>query len=128
MNTDQIYIEGNILRVGFGNLAQNDQIVQDAAARLNELIESGQLKGGVLLKVNGPASIPVAFVLAHQREHLLGAIATPYGDGDWGATSVSCCANHWAALPLGSPWVRRSKVWLSSAMGKPGSAPETSIC
>jgi CRISPR-associated protein Csx3 len=75
MTTYHIRVEGDILRIGFGDPAQNDQIVRDAAARLDELLDSGELKGGALLKINGPASIPVAFVLAHRLGHLFGAIA-----------------------------------------------------
>lgn len=75
MSTYNIEVQGDILKVGFGEDAQNDQIVQDAAEKLDRLIASGDLAGGTLLKVNGPASLPVAFVLAHKVAHLYGAIA-----------------------------------------------------
>ncbi len=52
-----------------------DQIVKDAQARLDELIKSGELSGGKLLKINGPSSVPVAYVLAHRLAHLYSAIA-----------------------------------------------------
>jgi CRISPR-associated protein Csx3 len=75
MNTYEIELEGNVLKVGFGQAAQNDRIVQDVALRLDEMIQDRTLAGGPLLRVNGPASMPVAFVLAHRLVHLYGAIA-----------------------------------------------------
>ncbi|MCC5639155.1 CRISPR-associated protein Csx3 [Nostoc sp. CHAB 5844] len=75
MSTYKIEIKDNLLRVNFGEPAQNDQIVPDAAARLEEMAASGELAGGQLLKINGPISIPVAFVLAHKLAHIYGAVA-----------------------------------------------------
>ncbi|GAX37388.1 CRISPR-associated protein Csx3 [Nodularia sp. NIES-3585] len=74
MTTYNIEFKDGILRVRFGEPAQNDQIVKDAAARLEEMTTSGELTGGQLLKINGPISIPVAFVLAHKLSHIYGAI------------------------------------------------------
>jgi CRISPR-associated protein Csx3 len=74
MTTYNIELDGELLNVGFANPAQNDQIVRDAAARLDEMAEFGELKGGQLLKINGPASLPVACVLAHKVAHLFGAV------------------------------------------------------
>ncbi len=74
MTTYNIDFNEGILRVRFGETAQNDQIVKDAAARLEEMTTSGELTGGQLLKINGPISIPVAFVLAHKLSHIYGAI------------------------------------------------------
>ncbi|MDB9446721.1 CRISPR-associated protein Csx3 [Anabaena sp. CS-542/02] len=75
MTSYRIALKENILRVSFGETAQNDQIIQDAAARLEEMQDSEELGGGPLLKINGPISVPVAFVLAHKLAHLYGAIA-----------------------------------------------------
>ncbi len=75
MTTYKIDLEGDVLKVGFGEPAQNNQIVKDVAARLDELVETGVLSGGALLKINGPASLPVACVLVHKVAHLYGAIA-----------------------------------------------------
>lgn len=75
MSTYKIEIKDNLLRVSFGEPAQNDQIVRDAAARLEEMAASGELAGGPLLKINGPTSIPVSFVLAHKLAHIYGAVA-----------------------------------------------------
>ena len=85
--------QGDLLRVGFGDPAQNDQIVKDALARLDEMISSGELAGGEVMRVNGPASLPVAMVLAHRLAHLYQALA--YFDPNTGriaaATAVSRC-------------------------------------
>jgi CRISPR-associated protein Csx3 len=67
--------DGDLLRVKFGEPAQNDAIARDAAAALEELIAGGQMVGGKVLRVNGPMSMPVAFVVAHRVGHLYGAIA-----------------------------------------------------
>jgi CRISPR-associated protein Csx3 len=74
MTTYNIQLQNGVLRVSFGETAQNDQIVKDAAARLEEMASTGELTGGQLLKINGPISIPVAFVLAHKLAHIYGAI------------------------------------------------------
>ena len=65
----------SILRVGFGAPSDNDRIVKDAVARLETLRTTGELSGGGLLKINGPASLPVGIVLGHQLSHLFKAIA-----------------------------------------------------
>ena len=64
-----------VMKVGFGDPAQNDAICRDAAARLEELISSGVLAGGPVIKINGPASLPVAVVIAHAVSHLYEAVA-----------------------------------------------------
>ena len=64
-----------ILHVGFGKPSDNDQIVKDTVARLDEMMETGELGHGGLLKVNGPASLPVAMVLGHKLSHLFKAVA-----------------------------------------------------
>jgi CRISPR-associated protein Csx3 len=97
MTTYMIKLEDDILRVGFAEPAQNDQIVQDAAKCLDELLSSGQLAGGKLLKINGPASIPVAFVIAHKVAHLYSAIAFY----DPKLASYVVCITHNPAYKLG---------------------------
>ena len=64
-----------VLRVAFGVPSANDQIVKDAVARLDTMTKAGELSGGGLLKINGPASLPVAMVLGHKLSHLFEAIA-----------------------------------------------------
>lgn len=46
-------------------------IVKDAVQALADL----GLAGGPILKINGPASLPVAVALAHAVTHLYGAVA-----------------------------------------------------
>jgi CRISPR-associated protein Csx3 len=74
MTTYKIELLGEVLKIGFGEAAQNDQIVRDAAARLAEMSNSGELSGGRLIKINGPTSIPVACVLVHKVSHLYGTV------------------------------------------------------
>lgn len=69
-----IKLENGVLRVGFGDPAQNDSIVRDAEARLAEMETAGEFTGGVI-RVNGPASLPVAMVLAHHLAHRFEAVA-----------------------------------------------------
>jgi len=59
----------------FGEPASNDKIIRDAASRLDELIKSGKLSGGKMIKVNGPASVPVAMLLGHRLAHLYETVA-----------------------------------------------------
>lgn len=66
----KINLEGAVLKVGFGEPAQNDQIVKDAVERLDEMVKSKELAGGQVLKINGPASLPVAIAIAHAVAHL----------------------------------------------------------
>jgi len=75
MATYKIALEGDVLRVGFGDPAQNDQIVKDAVARLNEMVADGTLSGGSVVRVNGPASLPVAMAIAHAIAHLYEVVA-----------------------------------------------------
>lgn len=73
--TYTIRLDGDIMKVGFGDPASNDVIVRDVASILDGMKASGDLVGGPLLKINGPASLPVAFVLAHAALHIYGAVA-----------------------------------------------------
>jgi CRISPR-associated protein Csx3 len=91
MTAYKIECKDGVLRVGFGEASQNDQVVRDAATRLEEMLSSGELSGGQLLKVNGPASIPVAFVLAHKLAHIYGAIG--YFDPKLGKYVISITHN-----------------------------------
>lgn len=68
-------LDGDVLKVGFGSPASNDVIVKDVAGTLATMKSDGTLAGGPLLKITGPASLPVAFVIAHDVTHLYGAIA-----------------------------------------------------
>lgn len=72
--TYNVAVADGVMTVGFGSPAQNDQIVRDAQSRIDELVASGELAGGPLLRINGPASLPVAVVLAHAVSHRYGAV------------------------------------------------------
>ena len=82
-STYQIRWEGDILKVGFVDrnadgtaiTASGDEIVRDAAARLQEMEAAGELKGGNLLKIDGRISVLVSYVIAHHVAHLYRAIA-----------------------------------------------------
>lgn len=63
--------EGDLLRLSFGAPAQNDEIVRDAIAAIGAL----HLKGGKVVRLNGPSSLPVAIAIAHSVGHLYGAVA-----------------------------------------------------
>lgn len=75
MSTYYINIDEDVLKVKFGEPANGDQIVRDAALQLDEMIASGKLSGGRLLKIDGPASLPVCYLIAHKISHLYSAIA-----------------------------------------------------
>lgn len=75
MKTFVIDIEHEVLNIGFGEPAQNDQIVSDAEQRIKELISTGKIPGGALIKINGPATLPVGMVIAHNLAHLYQAVA-----------------------------------------------------
>lgn len=64
-------LDNDVLKVGFGDPASNDAIVKEVSASLKAM----SLPGGPLLKINGPASLPVAVVIAHATVHLYGAVA-----------------------------------------------------
>ncbi len=70
-----ITLSGDILKVGFGDPAQNDQIVAEVFSTLETMKESGDLTGGSVVKVNGPASLPVAMAICHAIAHLYEVVA-----------------------------------------------------
>lgn len=74
-NFYNISLLGEVLRVGFADPAQNDQICRDAAEKLGDMVADGTLSGGSVIKVNGPASLPVAVVIAHAVSHLYEVVA-----------------------------------------------------
>ncbi len=55
--------KGDLLRVKFGAAATNDIIVQQAAAECEAIVKAGGLRGGSVLRIKGPSSVPVAFSL-----------------------------------------------------------------
>jgi CRISPR-associated protein Csx3 len=75
MSTYNIARNGDTLKLGFGAPAQNDQIVRDAVTRLAEMETAGELNGGGVIKLNGPASLPVAVALTHALAHRFETVA-----------------------------------------------------
>lgn len=75
MATYTISLNGDVMKVSFGDPASNDQIVRDVATMLDAMKADGVIVGGPVLKINGPASLPVAFVIAHAVLHIYGAVA-----------------------------------------------------
>jgi CRISPR-associated protein Csx3 len=75
MSKYNITLSKNVLKISFGTPAQNDEIVKDATARLDEMSAAGELVGGEVIRINGPASLPVAMVLAHKLAHIYGTVA-----------------------------------------------------
>lgn len=76
-NSYTISLVDNILQVGFNKEmpTTGDRIVRDANAQLNALIDTGELNGGKLIKINGKMSLVVSYTLAHALMHVYGAIA-----------------------------------------------------
>lgn len=73
MTTFNVDLDQNgILQVSFGEPADNDIIVQDCAKACEKVKD--QVMGKVL-RINGRASVPAAFVLAHAFCHIVPAIA-----------------------------------------------------
>lgn len=77
MYSYQIRLEGEVLRVGFNRVlpAQGDRIVSDALEVLEMMIDSGQIPGGDRILIDGPQSVPVAYVLSHKLAHLYKTVA-----------------------------------------------------
>jgi len=81
-------VQATLLRVGFADPAQNDQIVRDAVARLAELVKAGTCgdacepadeafvpMSGTLVLINGAASLPVACAICHGVSHRFETVA-----------------------------------------------------
>lgn len=69
--TANVTKDTTVLTLSFGAPAQNDVIVKDAVAAIRSL----GLQGGKVVKLNGPASLPVAIAIAHEVAHIYGAVA-----------------------------------------------------
>jgi len=73
MTTYNIKLDGDTLTIGFNpqKPATNDTIVKDALSQMSNVDCSGL----PLLKISGPASLPVSMVIAHSVCHIVGAVA-----------------------------------------------------
>lgn len=74
MSTFNITRTNNVLRLAFGEPEGNNQIVLDAVKRLDEMEKKGELGGGGVILLNGPASLPVAVAIAHTIAHRFSAV------------------------------------------------------
>lgn len=102
MTTYYINLEHDVLKVRFGKPAHGDQVVRDAAVRLDEMMASGELSGGKLLKIDGPASVAVSYLIAHKISQLYGAIAVfDPKIGKPGYKAYIVAATHTPAYKLG---------------------------
>ena len=70
MKTFKIDFQDGILKIGFGEPAQNPAILKE----LDEVLNIDPTVR--VLKINGPASLPIAMWLAHTVSHIFGTIAT----------------------------------------------------
>ena len=82
MTSYSIQLQGDVLKVDFAKTpdgeavpADGDQIVKEVAKQLEQMISSGELKGGNLLKIYGRISLLASYTFAHQVGHLYRAIA-----------------------------------------------------
>lgn len=77
MSTFRISLQNDTLHISPNSEqpATTDCLVKDAIAHLDNMIAQGTLSGGALLKVNGPAPLPVGFAIAHKLAPLYRAIA-----------------------------------------------------
>lgn len=66
-HSDDIVGGSSLFTIGFGEPANNTDIVR-------EVHEMPLMGCGILALISGPASLPVAFVLAHKLAHRYGAI------------------------------------------------------
>lgn len=72
MNLYHLSLEGDILRVGFGEPASSDAIVKEVSEACQTLKTEIM---GRHLKINGPATLSVAMVLAHEFGHICKSIS-----------------------------------------------------
>lgn len=70
MNLETSGSEG-LLTIAFGTPSRGDAVVRDATSALAAI----DFPGGRLLRVSGPASLPVAMAIAHVAAHRYGAVA-----------------------------------------------------
>jgi CRISPR-associated protein Csx3 len=98
MSAFNIVRTDNVLRIGFGAPASNDQIVKDAVTRLSEMDANNELSGGGVILLNGPASLPVACAIAHAIAHRFSAV----GVFDPKLNGYVVAVTHDPAVELGS--------------------------
>jgi CRISPR-associated protein Csx3 len=66
--------EANLLKVSFGEPASNNLIVKEVSRTLDiEIVPN--IEHGIPVRINGPASLPIAACIAHKVCHLTQAVA-----------------------------------------------------
>jgi CRISPR-associated protein Csx3 len=75
MATYHLNLESDVLKVRFGKPANGDQVIKDAVVRLEEMVALGELSGGKSLKIYGPASVAVSYLIADKISHFYGTLA-----------------------------------------------------
>jgi CRISPR-associated protein Csx3 len=82
MATYLMQLDGDTLRVDFAKTdeeqpipADGDVVVRDVQTRARQMIASGELSGGNLLKIRGRISVGASYTLAHEVAHLYRAVA-----------------------------------------------------
>jgi CRISPR-associated protein Csx3 len=65
--------DATLLLLAFGEPATNDAIVREADRRMRELKDES-LRGGMLVLLDGPASLAAVAVIVHHVAHLFGAL------------------------------------------------------
>lgn len=82
-----------LMNVRFGSPGTGDQVLLAA----NALLESLPLGGGRLLLINGPMTLPIAFLIAHKVVHLFANVAV----FDPKLNSYLVVANHGGSYHVG---------------------------
>jgi CRISPR-associated protein Csx3 len=73
--TYNLKMEGDVLKMSFGTPASNADIVKDAVSEIERLTTSGEMLPGNLIKLNGPASLPVAVAITNGLSNSFETIA-----------------------------------------------------
>lgn len=73
--TYNLRLEGDVLKLSFGAPASNIEIVKDAIEEVNRLVSAGELLSGKMIKLNGPASLPVAVAITNSVSGLFEVVA-----------------------------------------------------
>ena len=71
----RIDLRDGVLEIGFGPPARNNVIVKSVKARLDEMNQSGELRGGAIIKINGPSSLPVIAAIVYAVANRYEAVA-----------------------------------------------------
>ncbi len=70
-----IEVNDDVMEIGFGTPGTNAEIVKFVHKLLKEKHAKGEIPGGSLIKITGPASLPVTVVLVSFLQGLYGTIA-----------------------------------------------------